>query len=260
MPKYNIPPDEIVKCQEMLDKIAPGVKVKTYADRYVVDVRGQRFGNLVAIAPTTKRKEGTRSTYWLCECDCGNMHVTRLDSLRDGSAESCGCHQRNWNKLRGGVAAFKRLYSRYRGDAKKRNLPFMLTRNNFLMLTSSPCWYCGKPPSQSIKESNAPNLSSDYLYNGIDRIDNNEGYVMGNVRPCCKACNWLKRDFAEKEFFTQVKRVYEHLQLGETMEANHGESINSDVVVTGRFCGTDWDRPYALQSGHLYLASVNPLQ
>ena len=35
------------------------------------DITGQRFGRLVAIAPTDKRVR--QSVVWKCRCDCGNM-------------------------------------------------------------------------------------------------------------------------------------------------------------------------------------------
>ena len=30
--------------------------------------------------------------------------------------------------------------------------------------------------------------------NGIDRYDNEQGYVISNVRPCCYECNMFKRN------------------------------------------------------------------
>ena len=36
--------------------------------------------------------------------------------------------------------------------------------------------------------------NGQYLYNGIDRIDNKLGYIKGNMTPCCKICNHAKHD------------------------------------------------------------------
>lgn len=31
------------------------------------------------------------TTFWECECTCGNLHITRTDSLVQGRVLSCGC-------------------------------------------------------------------------------------------------------------------------------------------------------------------------
>ncbi|SDF90255.1 transcriptional regulator [Marvinbryantia formatexigens DSM 14469] len=57
------------------------------------DLAGQRFGRLVALAPT-KEKSKKSSVYWHCRCDCGKeVEVTR-DALLSGVQKSCGCLRR----------------------------------------------------------------------------------------------------------------------------------------------------------------------
>ena len=57
---------------------------KTYKD-----LRGQVFGKLTAIKPTTM-KDGTHM-YWLCLCECGNIHEVSSSGLQNGNVQSCGC-------------------------------------------------------------------------------------------------------------------------------------------------------------------------
>ena len=84
--------------------------------------------------------------------------------------------------LVGKNGAFNDLYSSYRGRARKKGFEFTLTKLEFFLLTSAPCYYCGKKPEQS----KAPNkYAAEYIYNGIDRLDNAKGYIDGNVVPCC---------------------------------------------------------------------------
>ena len=35
-----------------------------------------------------------KATFWQCQCDCGNKHVARSHSLRNGVSRSCGCLSR----------------------------------------------------------------------------------------------------------------------------------------------------------------------
>lgn len=53
-----------------------------------LDLAGQRFGRLTALAPA--KNVGGR-TAWLCRCDCGRERVVRTAQLRSGHTASCGC-------------------------------------------------------------------------------------------------------------------------------------------------------------------------
>ena len=53
------------------------------------NLKGQRFGKLVAMYPTSM-KDGFHM-YWVCQCDCGNQHEVASNHLKRGSVQSCGC-------------------------------------------------------------------------------------------------------------------------------------------------------------------------
>lgn len=53
------------------------------------DLTGMKFGRLTAIG-IDDSKPG-RKTYWVCECECGNVSSHRADGLLSGSIKSCGC-------------------------------------------------------------------------------------------------------------------------------------------------------------------------
>lgn len=54
------------------------------------DITGQRFGRLVATAPTDGRKDG--SIIWECRCDCGGTALVSGRNLVRGFTKSCGCY------------------------------------------------------------------------------------------------------------------------------------------------------------------------
>ena len=56
--------------------------------RKKLDLMGQRFGNLMVLAPA--ENIGSR-TAWLCRCDCGAETVVPTCHLRSGHTKSCGC-------------------------------------------------------------------------------------------------------------------------------------------------------------------------
>jgi hypothetical protein len=56
------------------------------------DITGMRFGRLIAIEPTPRRRR--RMMLWRFQCDCGNEHeAVSADALRGGT-NSCGCLRR----------------------------------------------------------------------------------------------------------------------------------------------------------------------
>ena len=171
----------------------------------LIDETGNRYGEITVVRRSSTDKQG--KTTWICECDCGNITIDRGSNLRGGSTNSCGCKR---NRLPKGVAAFNRTYFNYVGGAKKRGLSWELNKGTFGILTQENCYYCGVEPTNSI---NRGNFNGDYIYNGIDRIDNNEGYTVENSVPCCFDCNRAKMKKSCEEFITWVIRVYDHLRL-----------------------------------------------
>lgn len=65
-----------------------------------------------------------------------------------------------------------------RSGAKSRGVFFSLTEEEYTKLVSDPCYHCsGSLPA---------------VGGGLDRVDHTQGYVSGNVVPCCAQCNFAK--------------------------------------------------------------------
>ena len=47
----------------------------------------------------------------------------------------------------------------------------------------------------------------DYIYNGIDRVDSNIGYIFENCVPCCKLCNMAKKEYPVEEFKEWIAKL-----------------------------------------------------
>jgi hypothetical protein len=179
-----------------------------------VDMTGQRFDRLeVESFAGTRGRDNYR--LWNCRCDCGNPTVVATRDLRRGNVKSCGCLSREGtvasgvNRLAVGESSLNQLYGNYRRSAASRGHLFELTKGEFYQLTSSPCFYCGTEPSQP-----GPCVAGThgrYTYNGIDRVDNDLGYTVFNVRPCCKVCNYAKGVLTEAQFFAWAAKVYDRL-------------------------------------------------
>lgn len=171
----------------------------------LIDMVGQTFGRLTVLKRATDKEY--HEANWVCKCSCGNETIVYGSSLRSGKTKSCGCIPR-WNKLPEGEASFNNLYKVYLLSAAKRNLEFALTKEQVRKLTKENCHYCGSKPLGLHKATHR--INGNYIYNGIDRIDNNKGYTIDNVVACCQDCNYAKGTKTRKEFLAWARRVVKH--------------------------------------------------
>lgn len=96
------------------------------------------------------------------------------------------------------------IFRRYNIQAKKRNLIFELTKNEFLEITQRNCFYCNDKPSQIYKRDNG---FGEFTYNGIDRKNNNIGYCLDNCVSCCWTCNVMKTNMEERNFYDHMIKI-----------------------------------------------------
>lgn len=161
---------------------------------------GRKFNKLTVVSELPTRLRGNR--VYLCICECGNNKEVPSDRLKSGTTSSCGCIVKT-------TTNFEHIYRTYQHSAKKRKLEWSIDTDNFLNITKKICFYCGIEPQQVIKVNSH---SQPYTYNGLDRKDNNVGYTVANVVPCCKHCNYAKFTFSHEGFIDWLKRAYNHLQ------------------------------------------------
>ena len=177
------------------------------------DLTGKKFGRLTVIERVSNNKWG--QTKWLCECECGNEKIIYGGSLtrKIESTKSCGCLRNETagglNKLNPGLAMMRAKIGQYKYSAKKKGHIWNLTEEQFAELTKKDCFYCGAKPGQTCKANKRAN--GDYIYNGIDRRNNDKGYTIDNVVSCCKTCNMAKNSLTIQEFKDWVKRIYNNM-------------------------------------------------
>lgn len=173
----------------------------------VVDLTGRKFGRLTVIKrsyPNTKWGH----TRWLCKCSCGKEKIITGDNLKDGDTKSCGCLKKGIVCLSLGLANMRAKINWYKFNARKKGLRYTLTEKQFKNLTQQDCHYCGLSPSNIC---NGKGTFGTYTYNGLDRIDNNKGYIVDNVVSCCKTCNHAKNNSTIQEFKDWSERLYKKM-------------------------------------------------
>lgn len=176
------------------------------------DLTGQRFNRRVVLKFTrikTFSSPRAKQSYWLTRCDCGTEAEVSAGALRLG--KSCGCLSREISgisrRLPNSGAARNSNLLKYKKSAEKRGINWLLSNEQFDLLTSGYCYYCGVEPKQIHTASRNCKQIQQIIYNGIDRIDNSRGYEPDNVVSCCKICNRAKDVMSKENFLIWVKRV-----------------------------------------------------
>lgn len=77
---------------------------------------------------------------------------------------------------------------------KYKQVEFTLSLKEYSEIIKAPCHYCGIP--------------NDGGGSGLDRIDNNVGYVVGNLVSCCGTCNRMKSDLFLPQFLDKIRRIF----------------------------------------------------
>lgn len=86
-------------------------------------------------------------------------------------------------------------FKSYKSRAKAKGIEFTLGRYEFIIKSKNPCYICGFEEKEENKS------------NGIDRVDNNKGYVSSNIASCCWNCNRAKNNMSLFEFKTWLNRL-----------------------------------------------------
>lgn len=106
-----------------------------------------------------------------------------------------------------------RRYREYESHARQLCRDFDLDLDEFRAFVLGHCHYCGSVPRSKGKSAgvNAKRFGEQtFMMNGIDRIDNNIGYVSGNMITCCKRCNIMKGSLSYEEFLGHTFAIVEH--------------------------------------------------
>ena len=84
-----------------------------------------------------------------------------------------------------------RCYYNYLRHSRQRDIAFTLSFQNFMEYWQKPCYYCGAQISAI----------------GLDRVNSSRGYVPGNIKACCKGCNYAKSIMSKLEFIQMCRNV-----------------------------------------------------
>lgn len=180
-----------------------------------LDLKNQKYGKLTVLRPSDISKRSA----WICSCDCGGKTVVSTSHLRSGHTKSCGCIKKEMalekviqmakknRKYSPKISSARSIWIRVYKDG---NLEF----EEFLKLSAKNCYYCSAIPKSKYnhqKQYSTYSPNNDFIYNGLDRVDSSKPHDLDNVVPCCKWCNYSKRERSVEEFKKWIIKVHENI-------------------------------------------------
>lgn len=175
-------------------------------------------------------------------CTCGKEIVVTTSTIKrmkdmeakTNSSGCCDCVYRQRSEQRiNPITMFGDIYNRYKKGARHRKIFFDLTLEESANLFSANCAYCGASPAGSYSTSKYYKVP----YNGIDRINTKEGYVIGNVTSACRSCNVAKHEKTVDEFLLHIHKIYtfnsqrlEQLLVDSSESKQKVSILESDIV------------------------------
>lgn len=151
-------------------------------------------------------QDGYGNHLWLCECECGKRNVFTYTRLVKGRTYGCVyCRGRTYHGLISG-----NHWSNIRRHAKDRGLPILITHEYIWDLFVSQNGKCALTGLDLYFSDGYEQEKNGITTASLDRIDNNHGYIFGNVQWIHKDVNKMKWAFEQKYFIHICKLISEH--------------------------------------------------
>lgn len=169
-------------------------------------VVGDKFGRWTVVSEPYRPPDKDR--YFVdIVCECNYRTRKALSKLTSGQSKMCPpCYKEEGRSKRNPESILINLvHGWYKKSAKQRGIHWGLTKQEFASLIFQDCAICGTKPKN--KASDRLRMLTLPKYNGVDRIVNDLGYVIGNVQTCCRWCNEAKKAKTVAEFDAWIEGI-----------------------------------------------------
>jgi len=156
------------------------LKFKVSCVDRLVSERGFVRKNVVPACEKCVRAKGSSdASCFVARC----LHISHVNG-------GPGWKTDKWNKVK------HKPYDVYKSENIHKN--FKLAEEEYYDLRNGECSYCGRQ-------------TTDNHMNGIDRVDNNVGYISSNCVTSCHDCNLMKLVSKKEDFLEHMKKIARHI-------------------------------------------------
>lgn len=179
------------------------------------EIIGRKIGKITVLNKTINKKFG--NSVWNCVCECGKQIHLATFEIRTKRITSCGCQPMNhlvYNDRK--FVMLKRAYGKIKHNKRNSPMDEIIGFEEFSKLSLLNCFYCDAPPTKTHIDRGSKHhkwktdRKESICTNGVDRIDSGRGYIVNNVRSCCRPCNMAKNKLHEDQFKKCIIDIYNH--------------------------------------------------
>lgn len=143
----------------------------------VINLAGNKFGRLFVLE---REKNVKNRTMWLCRCECGNEVVVGAANLRYGHTKSCGCLSKEKASARATKhgAGYEPWYGQWKAMIRRMTNQKDVAYNHYVVEKGLfiEKEFIDDPWAFYAEIGEFP--GNGYT---IERIDNDKGYIKGNI-------------------------------------------------------------------------------
>lgn len=188
--------DHIRGCRSQLDQSYPFAKCRDCLDRESAADRERRHKAML--------ENPSDMTNKICTVCCKEQNLSEFiftDERLTKTCQTCRLQNKTQNAKRDkdhrNALARKninRAFYSYQKEAKRRDIAFYLSMDEFVDIVERPCAYCG-------------DMSEEKNFNGVDRVDSKLRYTLDNCVSACTLCNYLKHVMPVDLFFQRIEHI-----------------------------------------------------
>ena len=151
----------------------------------LIDLTGEKYGKLTVLERAKNRK---KATMWKCKCECGELTVVSSGNLRNGNTKSCGCLSRRKSSERATKhgAGYEPWYGQWKAMIRRVTNPKDVSYEHYVLTKKLTIDDDFVADPWAFYEEIGEFPGKGYT---IDRIDNEKGYIKGNLRWVTQAEN-----------------------------------------------------------------------
>lgn len=171
--------------------------------------KGKKFGKWTILNPFPNVKN--KQTYWTCECECGDVHQVKSNTLMNGKSTQCAkCAKKQIGlKNRKGCGDISGdMWAQMKKNATTKKMIFnvrieeawdvFLKQNKKCLLTGQELEFSGYP------------YDPEKTTAMFDTINPEQGFILGNIQWIHKDIFLIKKGMNNDAFISLCNLVYYH--------------------------------------------------
>ena len=171
-------------------------------DTRTTNLVGKHFGQWLVIEFDSYHK---RNAFWVCECTCGKFKTVSAQSLLNGTSTKCRqCALHTYKVLNYFPESFWKTLTY---NAKKRDIPFLLSREEAFQLLRDQQFYCRLSGVSIYMSRTATEHLNGLTTASVDCINPKLGYSLQNVQWVHKDVNFMKGTLSQEKFLVWCDQI-----------------------------------------------------